>query len=81
MKGDLVAGIGRRCRRGCAVENQRQKVVRSVTFTLKILDQDPPERQLQPRDTLPSTHLYIRNTTSDIEVHAEHHLRVDRSTW
>ena len=24
---------------------------------------------------------YIRNTPSDTEVHAEHQLRVDRSTW
>ena len=27
-----------------------------------------------------SLHGYIRNTPSDIEVHAEHQLRVDRST-
>ena len=28
-----------------------------------------------------SLHRYIRNTTSDTEVHAEHQLRADRSTW
>ena len=28
-----------------------------------------------------SLHGYIRNTPSDTEVHAEHQLRVDRSTW
>ena len=28
-----------------------------------------------------SLHGYIRNTPSDKEVHAEHQLRVDRSTW
>ena len=27
-----------------------------------------------------SLHGYIRNTSSDTEVHAEHQLRVDRST-
>ena len=27
-----------------------------------------------------SLHSYIRNTPSDTEVHAEHQLRVDRST-
>ena len=27
-----------------------------------------------------SLHRYIRNTTSDTEVHAEHQLRVDRCT-
>ena len=26
-------------------------------------------------------HGYIRNTPSDTEVHAEHQLRVDKSTW
>ena len=28
-----------------------------------------------------SLHGYIRNTPSDAELHAEHQLRVDRSTW
>ena len=28
-----------------------------------------------------SLHRYIRNTPSDTEVHAEHQLRADRSTW
>ena len=28
-----------------------------------------------------SLHGYIRNTLSDTEVHAEHQLRADRSTW
>ena len=28
-----------------------------------------------------SLHGYIRNTPSDIEMHAEHQLRADRSTW
>ena len=28
-----------------------------------------------------SLHIYITSTPSDIEVHAEHQLRVDRSTW
>ena len=28
-----------------------------------------------------SLHGYIQNTPSDTEVHAEHQLRVDRSTW
>ena len=28
-----------------------------------------------------SLHGYIRNTPSDTEVHAEHQLRADRSTW
>ena len=27
-----------------------------------------------------SLHEYIRNTSPDTEVHAEHHLRVDRKT-
>ena len=28
-----------------------------------------------------SLHRYIRNKPSDTEVHAEHQLREDRSTW
>ena len=28
-----------------------------------------------------SLHGHIRNTPSDTEVHAEHQLRADRSTW
>ena len=28
-----------------------------------------------------SLHWYIRNTPSDTEVHAEHQLGVERSTW
>ena len=28
-----------------------------------------------------SLHGYIRNTPSDMEVYAEHQLKVDRSTW
>ena len=28
-----------------------------------------------------SLHGYIRNTSSDTEVHAEHQLRADRKTW
>ena len=28
-----------------------------------------------------SLHRYIRNTPSDIEVHAQHQLRAGRSTW
>ena len=34
-------------------------MVRSVAFmTLKIPGQDPPERQFQPGDTVPSAHLF-----------------------
>ena len=40
-------GTGRRCRRGSAGENQRQKAMRSVTsMTLKILSQDPTVRHI-----------------------------------
>ena len=28
-----------------------------------------------------SLYIYIRNTSSDTKVHAEHQLRADRSTW